>query len=162
MIFPGHVAAPVLASRYLDIDRRLAVLAAVVPDLVDKSAYYVLHISHWTRLPAHAPIVFLALSLAVALAGRLLRGNWRWGIAWLAGYGLHLLCDLIPPDGVLPWAWPWRAYADMASTGLPWFLGGGDVPWVSLTVEVALVAVALAVEIAHWRWRSGLSSRAPR
>lgn len=147
MIFPGHVAAPVLASRFADIDRRLTVLAGVMPDLVDKFAYYVLHATHWTRLPAHSPLVFVATSLAVALAGRRRRGSWRWGAAWLVGYGLHLLCDLIPPEGILPWAWPLYSYREMVSSGRPWFLGGGPVPWPSLITEIALVAAAVIVEL---------------
>ncbi|HOQ97883.1 MAG TPA: metal-dependent hydrolase [Anaerolineae bacterium] len=151
MIFPGHVAAPVLASRYLDIDRRLAVLAGVMPDLIDKAAFYVLHASHWTRLPAHSPLFFVATSLAVALAGRLLRRDWRWGLTWAVGYALHLLCDLIPPDGILPWAWPWHAYGEIVSRGRPWFLGGGPVPWLSVSIEAALVAAALLVELLHRR-----------
>lgn len=151
MILPGHVAAPVLASRFLDIDRRLAILAGVMPDLIDKLIYYVLHASHWSRLPAHAPFLLAASTLAVGLAGRARRGSWRWGLAWLVGYGLHLLCDLIPPEGVLPLVWPFYGYPEMVSSGRPWFLGGGPVPWPSLIVEVALVVAAASVELAARR-----------
>lgn len=151
MILPGHVAAPVLASRFLHVERRLAVVAGVAPDLIDKFAYYVLHATHWTRLPAHSPFIFVLSTLAVALAGRLHRGDWRWAWAWLAGYGLHLLCDLIPPEGILPLAWPLRSYAEMVSSGRPWFLGGGPVPWPSVIAEVGLVVAAVVVELAARR-----------
>lgn len=153
MVFPGHVAAPVLASRWLGLDRRVAVLAGVMPDLIDKFIYYVLHASHWTRLPAHSPLLWAASTLVVALAGRLWRRDWRWGVAWLAGYGLHLACDLIPPEGILPWAWPLRSYAEMVSSGRPWFLGGGNVPWPSVIVELGLVAAAVICELAAQRAR---------
>lgn len=158
MILPGHVAAPVLASRVVDVERRLAVVAGVAPDLIDKFAYYVLHVTRWTRLPAHSPLILALSTAAVALAGRLHRGDWRWAWAWLAGYGLHLLCDLIPPEGVLPLAWPLRSYSELVSSGRPWFLGGGPVPWPSVIAEVALVAAALVVEGAAW-WR-GARARA--
>lgn len=151
MILPGHVAAPVLASRTLGVDAKLAVVAGVMPDLIDKFAFHVLHLTRWTRLPAHSPFLWVVSALAVAAAGRLHRGNWRWGWAWLVGYGLHLLCDLIPPEGILPLAWPWRSYAEMVSSGRPWFLSGGPVPWPSVIAEVALVVAAVAVELAARR-----------
>lgn len=153
MIFPGHVAAPVLASRWLHLDCRVAVVAGVMPDLIDKTVFYLLRASHWTRLPAHSPLFFAGSSLAVALAGRWWQRDWRWGAAWLVGYGLHILCDAIPPQGVLPWAWPLHSYAEMVSSGRPWFLGGGSVPWPSLLAEVALVVAAVVVELAaRRRW----------
>lgn len=151
MILPGHVAAPVLASRLLALERKLAIAAGVAPDLIDKCAYYGLHITRWSRLPAHSPLIFVLSTLAVGLAGRLRCGNWRWGWAWFAGYGLHLLCDLIPPEGILPLAWPLRSYSEMVSSGRPWFLRGGPVPWPSVIAEVALVLAATVVELSARR-----------
>jgi len=151
MVFPGHVAAPLLASRWLDFDRRWAVIAGVMPDLIDKVAYYVLHASHWSRLPAHSTLFWAGSTLAVALAGRLLRRDWRWGAAWLLGYGLHVLCDAIPPQNDLPWIWPLHNYSEIASSGRPWFLGGGPVPWPSLIIEVVLVVAAVLSELAARR-----------
>ena len=69
MILPGHVAAPVLASRYLNIDCRLAVIAGLMPDLVDKPLLYVLHVTQWGRVPAHSLLALGASTLGVALAG---------------------------------------------------------------------------------------------
>lgn len=154
MIFPGHVAAPTLASRYLDIDRRLAIVAGLAPDLVDKFAFYVLHATHWTRIPAHSLFGLIASSLAVAFVGRFGRRSWRWGASWLAGYGLHFVCDLMPNEGALPWLWPFNRYSGYVSHELPWFLGGGPVPWLTLTAEVALVAITLTLELAHRRGRA--------
>jgi hypothetical protein len=151
MIFPGHVAASLLASRHLDVDLRLTLVAGLAPDLLDKTLFYVLHVTHWTRIPGHSPFVLVLSGLAVALAGRLWRHDWRWGASWCAGYTLHLLCDLVPGEGVLPWLWPWDAYAGYVSSGRPWFLGGGPVPWLAVVAEAALVAAAVAQEVARQR-----------
>ncbi len=159
MILPGHVAAPVLASRYLDIDRRIAVIAGVMPDLVDKSLFYVLHATRWGRVPAHSPLALGVSTLVVALAGWLLRRDWRWGASWVVGYGLHLLCDLLPPRGSLPWLWPLERYAAYVSDPKPWFLGGGPVPWFALVAEIALVAAAVAVTWADRRGARGRSAK---
>lgn len=153
MILPGHVAAPVLASRYLNIDCRLAVIAGLMPDLVDKSLLYVLHVTQWGRVPAHSLAALGASTLSVALAGRVLRRDWRWGASWVVGYSLHLLCDLLPPKGALPWFWPLERYAAYVSDARPWFLGGGPVPWFSLVAEIALVAATVAVVWAERRGR---------
>jgi len=149
VILPGHIAAPVLASRRFRLDRWVAVLAGLAPDLVDKFVFYILHASHWTRIPAHSVTAFAVSSLAVALAGRLRRQSWRWGLAWVAGYALHFLCDIVPGEGELPWLWPFDPYFSHISSSRPWFLGGGPVPWVTLIAEIALVAAAVAVELAH-------------
>ena len=151
MILPGHLAAPLLASRCIDIDRKAALVAGVMPDLIDKPLYYLLHATRWSRLPAHSLLFFAGTSLAALVAGWLWRRDLRWGAAWLAGYGLHLLCDVLPPEGALPWLWPWRDYASYVSQTRPWFLGGGPVPWVSLLAEAALVAAAAIVELRHRR-----------
>ncbi len=149
MILPGHLAAPTLASRFLDIDRRVALLAGVAPDLVDKFAFYILHVTRCTRIPAHALSGLAVTALGAALLGRLWRRDWRWGVAWLAGYALHLLCDILPAEGPLPWLWPFRPYSSMISSGRPWFLGGGPVPWLAVIAEIGLVVAAVAVEWAH-------------
>lgn len=126
-------------------------MAGLAPDLVDKTLFYILHLSHWTRIPAHSPLVLAVSSLAVAAIGRWRRGNWRWGAAWLTGYALHLACDIVPGEGALPWLWPLDPYADYVSSGRPWFLGGGPVPWLTLAAEIALVALAIASEVARRR-----------
>lgn len=151
MILPGHLAAPILASRYVEMDRRLALVAGLAPDILDKSLFYVLHVSHWTRIPGHSPLFLAGSTLAVALLGRAMQRDWRWGKAWAIGYGLHLLCDLMPGEGILPWLWPWNSYAHMVSSSKPWFLGGGPVPWLTLTAEATLVALAIFSELAQRR-----------
>jgi membrane-bound metal-dependent hydrolase YbcI (DUF457 family) len=151
MILPGHVAAPLLASRIVGIDRRVAVIAGVAPDLVDKFVFYVLRASHWTRVPAHSMLALISSTIVVALAGRVRRRDWRWGVAWLVGYGLHFLCDMAPGEGVLPWLWPLNPYAEQVSSPRPWFLSGGPVPWITVITEVALVLALVAVEVARHR-----------
>jgi membrane-bound metal-dependent hydrolase YbcI (DUF457 family) len=156
MILPGHLAAPYLASRRIRISPWLAMLAGVVPDLVDKTLFYVLHHTQWTRIPAHSLFFWVATSLAVAGLGRWKRRDWLWGASWAIGYGLHLALDLVPP-GELPWFWPFNSYASYVSTDLPWFLGGGPVPWVQIIAEFALTVAALVV-----LWRQQSRSRAHR
>lgn len=150
MILPGHVAASLLASRRLKLDLRVSVLAGLAPDLVDKFVFYVLHASRWTRVPAHSLLALAVSSLGVAAAARRL-GNRRWGFAWVAGYSLHLLCDILPGEGTLPWIWPLDPYSDYVSPEVPWFLGGGPIPWQTLAVELALVVAALISEIRRRR-----------
>jgi len=151
VILPGHVAAAVLASRRFGLDLRIAIVAGLAPDLVDKFAFYILHATRWTRVPAHSLTALAVSALVVALIGRWRRSDWRWGASWLAGYGAHLLCDMMPGEGTLPWLWPFRSYSDYVSPGLPWFLGGGPVPWLTLIAEAVLVLVALVSEIRRRR-----------
>ena len=158
MILPGHLAASLLAARRWRLPMPVALLGGIAPDLVDKFIFYVLHASHWTRVPAHSLLVLLASTAALGAMGRRLRAARGWWVAWLAGYGLHLLGDMVPGEGVLPWLWPFRSYAEIASPERPWFLGGGPVPWATLSLELSLVLVAVFVELAR---RRGSAASAP-
>ncbi|MGQ9682763.1 MAG: metal-dependent hydrolase [Anaerolineae bacterium] len=151
LVLPGHLAASLLAARRWRLPIPVALLAGVAPDLVDKFIFYVLRASHWTRVPAHSLLALLLSTVAVGALGRMVRSARGWWRAWFAGFGLHLLGDIVPGEGVLPWLWPLRSYAEIASPERPWFLGGGPVPWVTLALEIALVLIAVSVELARRR-----------
>jgi membrane-bound metal-dependent hydrolase YbcI (DUF457 family) len=146
MIFPGHVAASVLCHRYLKADLRVALVAGVIPDVVDKLLYYGLRLVPSSRLPMHTLWAWLASALLLwATAWLIVRPAARpiaW--SWLVGYGAHLLCDSPLVGGKLPFLWPWLAY-DFSSAHMPFgFLFGLDRwPLATLIAEAALVALTL-------------------
>ena len=167
MILPGHVACAVLCRRYLRCDLRLALAASLLPDVIDKLLYHVLHITPNSRLPMHTLLAWLASTALVALIAWL--GYRVWGIGsrvqgvainpkphtlhpipWLLAYGLHLLCDSPLAGGDLPFLWPWRAY-DFTSPIRPWaFLFGlDDWPIHTLIVETLLVIATIFIERRH-------------
>jgi len=91
MVFPGHIAAAYLAAHYGKLDERVAFVAAVFPDAIDKTARYVLHLTPNGRVPAHSLLVLAATTVLVWLV-------WRrrpLTLAWVAGYASHLLADLL-------------------------------------------------------------------
>jgi hypothetical protein len=90
MILPGHLAAGQLAATCTHSNRTAALLAAVFPDVVDKSARYVLQLSPSGRVPAHSIFVAFATFLALRLFCR--RAEVRRG--WMAGYLVHLGTDV--------------------------------------------------------------------
>lgn len=90
MILPGHLAAGQLAATCTRSNRSAALLAAVFPDIVDKSARYVLRISPSGRVPTHSIFVALATFAVMRLFCR--RPDVRRG--WIAGYLAHLGTDV--------------------------------------------------------------------
>jgi hypothetical protein len=90
MILPGHLAAGHLAATYTRSNRTAALLGAVFPDVVDKTARYVLHRSPNGRVPAHSLFVAVATFLVVRLLCH--RSDIRRG--WEAGYLAHLGADV--------------------------------------------------------------------
>jgi len=73
----------------------LVALGAVLPDLVDKPLAWQFGVLEGGRTLAHSVFVAVPLSAAaVALAVR--RGKPRLGLAFAAGYLLHLPGDLLP------------------------------------------------------------------
>lgn len=91
MIFPGHVSAGYLASHYLHTDQRTTMLAAVFPDLVDKTGRYILRWSPSGRVPAHSLLTGALTTAAVALLTRRRQAV----VGWAAGYLVHVLSDLV-------------------------------------------------------------------
>lgn len=153
MILPGHVAASWLCHRYLKVELRAVLAVAVVPDLIDKSCYYILHLTPTTRVPMHTLLGWLASTLLVAALDWVYhRGaDWRWTVAWFVGYAAHLLCDSLLTWDPLPFLYPFISY--------PWFsefkhalpfgflFGLGDWSTRKLLIESALVAVTVYLEI---------------
>jgi hypothetical protein len=162
MILPGHVAAAVLCHRYLKIDLRLALVAGLLPDVVDKVLYYGLHLVPSSRVIMHTLWAWLGTTLLVGLvawpwmalrgAPGGTRGGWRrWvGVlgSWLLGYGAHLLCDSPLTGGNLPFLYPVRGY-DFTSPSAPlgFLFGLDDWPLHTLLAEGLLVAFTVVTEI---------------
>jgi hypothetical protein len=149
MIFPGHVAASLLCHRYLKADLRVALVAGVIPDVVDKLLYYGLHVVPSSRLPMHTLWAWLASALLLwATAWLIVRSAARpmaW--SWLVGYGAHLLCDSPLLGGELPFLYPFHYY-HFGSPEVPLsFLFGLDVwPIQMLVAELLLSLFTLYVE----------------
>ena len=90
MIFPGHLAATVLCHRHLKVAFWPAFWAGLLPDVIDKTLYYVLHLVPGSRVPMHTLWGWLGSTLLLGLAasilaetarqdpgGELVRGLWR-------------------------------------------------------------------------------------
>ncbi len=101
MIF-GHVAVSALAYRYLKADFVPVMAAAVVPDIVDKVAHYMLHQGAGSRWMGHTLIGVAVSTLVIAAI---------WGKrpaqSWALGYLLHLVGEF---GGVVPYLFPLVQY----------------------------------------------------
>ena len=159
MILPGHLAASVLCHRHLKAPLWPTLLAGLMPDVVDKFFYYVLHAVPSSRVPMHTLWAWLGSTLLVGLLalllGRAPSRAWLWG--WFVGYGAHLLCDSPLVGGKLPFLWPLRPYT-MGSSSMPlaYLFGAGAWPIWTLTAEFILVGYTLATS---QRVRAWLATR---
>ncbi|NLG26517.1 MAG: metal-dependent hydrolase [Chloroflexi bacterium] len=153
MILPGHAATVVLARRYLRVDLCPMLAATFAPDLIDKFLYYIVRVTPHSRIPMHSLLGWLGTTAVVAALGWALGKRGRWGLTWLLGYGLHLLCDSPVAGGELPFLYPFQRYTHFTASKLPFsfVLGLQDVPWHALIAETLLVGVTLYLE---WRRRT--------
>lgn len=156
MILPGHIAASVLCHRYLKVDLRIALLAGITPDVVDKVLYYGFHVTPSSRVPMHTLLSWLVSTVLLLLIAYISgKGAIHvWPGAWFAGYGAHLLCDSPLVGGALPFLWPLIAY-DFSSPHLPlgFVFGLDDWPLVTLLAEAGLAGLTIRLErkwIASW------------
>lgn len=160
MIFPGHIAAPVLCHRYAGVNLPVALVAGLAPDVVDKVLYYGFAIVPSSRLPMHTLWGWIGSTLLVLLAGLALRRAAAWGYACFLSYGVHLLCDsgLVGDD--LPLLYPLVPY-DLSSPPFPlaYLLDPANWPWPKLIAEALLVGITIYLE---WRRRSSVRLGASR
>ena len=101
MLFLGHIAVSLLIANATRSDRAAAVAGNLVPDVIDKTAGWVLHASP-SRWLAHGLPFFVACAIVAALA---LDPARRRG--FILGYGGHLICDLWGGYRV-PWFAPFQ------------------------------------------------------
>jgi membrane-bound metal-dependent hydrolase YbcI (DUF457 family) len=148
MILPGHAATAVLARRYLCVDFYAMLAATFAPDLIDKFLYYAVRVTPHSRIPMHSLLGWLGTTVIVTALGWVFGKRGRWGLTWLLGYGLHLLCDSPVAGGELPFLYPFLSYSDFSASKLPFsfVLGLQDVPWHMLIAETLLVGVTLYLE----------------
>lgn len=127
----GHLAVSALEHRYIGADLVPVMAAAVIPDVVDKVAHYILKSTESGRLWGHTLFVALASTALVWLVFG--RSN---AMSWALGYLSHLICDL---GGVVPWLYPLVSYdfppAETFQTTL----------WQGLTRPRILLELALVV-----------------
>lgn len=109
MLF-GHVAVSALAHRYLKVEFAPVMVAAVAPDVVDKTLCQVLHVFDSGRMLGHT-------LLGLAVSTLLVRVIWGRAAAlgWSVGYLGHLVADL---GGDVPWLFPFAPYDVEPSGGL--------------------------------------------
>ena len=132
MIF-GHVAVSALAYRYLKADFVPVMAAAVVPDVVDKVAHYVLHQGEGSRWMGHTLVVAVTTTVLI----RLIWGKkpaWSWAL----GYLLHLFGEF---GGVVPYLYPFVHYE------FPYDYGFAETLSLSFT---NLPRMALEVSLCLW------------
>ncbi len=141
----GHLAAAVVASDYLDYDWRataLCLVGAVVPDLVDKTAWR-LGLAETGHTLAHS-VVTLTLVVVVVTAvdtARPLRPV-------LPGYAAHIVADIgvAYPRFVVNYAWPLlaqRPTPDVSPVGY-WLRYAASAPGVAEMGIIAVGAVVIA------------------
>lgn len=95
MILPGHLAAGYLAAHYAKLDEKVALVAAIAPDVVDKTAHYLLRVTPTGRVPLHS---LLGFSLVVLLVMGITRNRaivWAWALGHLSHLLMDSLTDLI-------------------------------------------------------------------
>ena len=103
MLFLGHIAASLLIANASRSDRAAAVAGNLTPDVIDKTACWVLRVMPSARWIAHGLPFFLLVNL---LAGLMLDPR-RWR-GFVLGYAGHLVCDLWA-GGRVPWFAPFEA-----------------------------------------------------
>lgn len=104
MLFLGHVAISLALADATDSDRAATVAGNLLPDVVDKTLGWVLHVTPSGRALAHG-LPFLSLTVVVARA-LLSTRSWR-GVA--VGYLGHLIADLYG-GGQVTWLAPFRPH----------------------------------------------------
>lgn len=131
MLPTGHVAVSYILSRVAKADLKIAVIASLFPDLLDKSLKLVFHLVPGGRSLGHGLPAVVVISLVMtAWKGR--RAGYSWGIAHL----FHLFADY-PFTEYVPWFYPLVPYS---------FPAGG--PSILITLPEVLLdagAVCLAV-----------------
>lgn len=105
-MFPiAHLASAVLVNRLVYDEDRIAPAAvgALLPDLVDKTLAWVLHVTQSSHHIAHTPLAAVGLSLVAARF-------WGKGTARLFGsaYITHLVGDEVH-HGRVPWRMPFSS-----------------------------------------------------
>ncbi len=141
----GHLAAAVVASDYLDYDRRataLCLAGAVVPDLVDKTAWR-LGLAETGHTLAHSVVTVVAVAVVVTAVdtARPLRSV-------LPGYVAHVVADVgvAYPRFVVNYAWPLldqQPTPDVSPVGY-WLRYATSAPGV---VEAAIVVAGVGVVV---------------
>ncbi|ESS05283.1 MAG: putative membrane-bound metal-dependent hydrolase (DUF457) [uncultured archaeon A07HB70] len=139
----GHLAAAVIASDYLDYDRRataLCLAGAVVPDLVDKTAWR-LGLAETGHTLAHSVFTVAAVAVIVTAvdAARPLRPVFP-------GYAAHVVADVgvAYPRFVVNYAWPvleQQPTPDVSPVGY-WVRYAVSAPGVA---EAAIVVAGIGV-----------------
>ena len=102
----AHFASALFANRFAGIDRSPppSLGGALVPDAIDKTLSWVLHLTPTARHIGHTPLMAGALS---TLTGRLF--GRQAGTAFALAYAVHLVGDLWD-GGHVPWLMPFKRY----------------------------------------------------
>jgi membrane-bound metal-dependent hydrolase YbcI (DUF457 family) len=100
MFFLGHVATGMALADASKTDRNAAMLGAIFPDLVDKTAHLVLRIVPYGRWLAHG-LPFMAVACTAVAATQPSQRSRGFAL----GYASHLVCDLWA-GGRVPWLAP--------------------------------------------------------
>jgi len=144
MILPGHIASVLLATHFLNVDRRVALGASLFPDAVDKALHWLARCTPSDRLWAHAAWTFAGSSLLASLIGRA-TGHPQAGRSWLIGYTVHLLGDVSAP---LAFFYPLSKRGYHSGARFREILRGERaLSWKVLAAEGLLALAAVATEV---------------
>jgi len=155
MIFPGHFASVLLATRFLDVDRPAALGASLFPDVVDKALHWLARRTPSDRLWAHTAWSLVGSSALAWAVGRVI-GRPKAGRSWLIGYVVHLLGDSSAP---LAFFYPLskRGYHQGARFK-EIMRGERSLPWRVFAAE-GLLALAAALAEVHFAGKGKVNRR---
>jgi len=108
MYFPGHFAAPFVVSYYLKKDYKIAMVAGIFPDVIDKIGYYTLRVTPDPHVPTHTFLGLLITVFILWFIGKSSGKMWLFAQSWTIGYGLHIILDLL--NGKVFFWWPFISY----------------------------------------------------
>lgn len=107
---PGHLACSLILYRCFRLNLFIVVLAAFLPDIIDKPLRYVFHVFPFGRNIMHnIPGVFLISLIVFVCLGR------KKALSWGIGHLGHILSDAFESiiagnKFLIPWLWPFVSY----------------------------------------------------
>lgn len=133
MLPTGHISVSYILSRFAGVDLRIAVVATLFPDVLDKSLKLVLQVMPTGRSFGHGlPMVLVATLLVAIWKGR------HAAYSWFMGHFSHLLADW-PLTGYVPWFYPLVDY-EFPTGGPPVLV---TLPEVALDLGTLVLALLI-------------------
>lgn len=107
MFPPGHLAINLLLIKgarkiYSEVSYVPALVAAILPDIIDKTFHDYGHLFPYGRNIMHNLTAVLVGGVLIFFLSK----KKTWSVSWMIGHFGHLLGDI----SFIPWFWPWLYY----------------------------------------------------